>query len=99
MYNFIRKIENLDKLKKLRYLNLEGNLVDKIENLENLNITTLRLPKNHLKSIESIRGLIDCPSLEIIDLKNNEIPNEDDIFGVFSVMPNLKTLYLNFNPC
>eukprot|EP00039_Didymoeca_costata_P028835 m.22256 g.22256 ORF g.22256 m.22256 type:complete len:423 (-) comp7381_c0_seq1:4322-5590(-) len=90
--NCIRVIENIEKLTLLDTLNLSNNSVSKIEGLEfNTALTTLNLAHNHISDIESLRGLLDCPSIRIVDLSNNTIA-DPDVLTVFEQMPELRVL-------
>lgn len=56
--NLISKIENLNKLKKLQYLNLAINNIEKIENLERCeSLEKLDLTLNFIGDLESITNL------------------------------------------
>lgn len=52
---------------------------------------------NVLTDSASIAALLDCPSLQTVDLQNNKI-EDPSIVDVFAMMPNLKCLYLKGNP-
>ena len=60
--NIIEKLENLDKLKELEYLNLAVNSIQVIENLENCeSLNKLDLTMNFI-DIESLKQSCDCLS-------------------------------------
>ena len=60
--NIIEKLENLDKLKELEYLNLAVNSVSKIENLEKCeSLNKLDLTMNFV-DIENLKESCDCLS-------------------------------------
>ena len=73
--NIIEKLENLDKLKELEYLNLAVNSIQKIENLEKCDsLNKLDLTMNFV-DIENLKESCDClskvPSLREIYLTGN----------------------------
>ena len=73
--NIIEKLENLDKLKELEYLNLAVNSISKIENLEKCeSLNKLDLTMNFV-DIEDLKSSCDClskvPSLREIYLTGN----------------------------
>ena len=73
--NIIEKLENLDKLKELEYLNLAVNSIQKIENLEKCeSLNKLDLTMNFV-DIENLKESCDClskvPSLREIYLTGN----------------------------
>ena len=73
--NIIEKLENLDKLKELEYLNLAVNSISKIENLEKCeSLNKLDLTMNFV-DIEDLKLSCDClskvPSLREIYLTGN----------------------------
>lgn len=92
----------------LRTLNLSENNIFKIEGLENcVQLISLYIKKNKIgvKSNddtrsgsevcqESLAGLLECPSLESIELSDNYIEEPECIEEIFMKMPNLKVLYL-----
>ena len=73
--NIIEKLENLDKLKELEYLNLAVNSIQTIENLEKCeSLNKLDLTMNFV-DIENLKDSCDClskvPSLREIYLTGN----------------------------
>lgn len=57
-YNLISKIENLNKLKKLEYLNLALNNIEVIENLEGLeSLKKLDLMVNFIGDLQGVNKL------------------------------------------
>ncbi|XP_036904463.1 protein tilB homolog isoform X2 [Sturnira hondurensis] len=55
--NLIAKIENVSKLKKLEYLNLALNNIEKIENLEGCEEAKLDLTVNFIGELSSVKSL------------------------------------------
>lgn len=95
--NSITKIEGLDHMKELVSLNLSQNSIERIENLGGLDkLSTLLLPKNCLKDVDAVRGVLECPSLSVLDIQNNKIDDES-ILDVLEQMPNLKVVYFKGN--
>ena len=73
--NIIEKLENLDKLKELEYLNLAVNSISKIENLEHCeSLNKLDLTMNFV-DIEDLKTSVEClskvPKLKEIYLTGN----------------------------
>lgn len=60
-------------------------------------LSTLNLAHNSLKTIESLKKLIECKRVSVLDLSNNRI---DDILFVkiLAQMPELRVLVLLGNP-
>ena len=98
--NMIKEIngQNLNDLVNLDTLNLENNYISKIleNDLSNLiKLNTLNISYNKLSEIENLKGLIKCPSLCVLDLRNNNITiNDQFIDDILSKLPNLRVLYL-----
>ncbi len=75
--NKIKKIENLDKLVKLRCLALQANRIVKIENLEKLvNLEELYISEN---GIEKIENLEENKGLTTLDLAKNRLSSIDNV--------------------
>ncbi|XP_046845174.1 centriolin-like isoform X2 [Xenia sp. Carnegie-2017] len=67
----IKFIENLEKLKRLKILNLSHNMIEKIQKLESLvELRELNLSNNLIKNIEGLDSLV---VLEVLDLSCNGI--------------------------
>jgi len=79
-------------------LNLEKNEISRIEadDLGHLQaLSTLHLAQNRLSNVEHLEGLLKCPSLCCLDLRNNGLSvTEHFIDRILSQMPNLRVLYL-----
>ncbi|KAJ3320358.1 hypothetical protein HDV06_005389 [Boothiomyces sp. JEL0866] len=96
--NCIETIENLDTLDKLDTLNVGNNLIKKIQGLENLKyLKTLQIQNNFLINYDDLAGLLDCPSITVLDLSNNKI-EDPEIVSILEKMPNLAVLNLMGNP-
>ncbi|CAG9481748.1 protein phosphatases PP1 regulatory subunit sds22, putative [Plasmodium vivax] len=90
-YARIRKIENVEKCKNLKTLQLISNCIEKIENLENnLALENLELYENSIKKIENVCMLTN---LKILDLSFNKIRTIENI----DTLVNLEELYLSSN--
>ena len=78
-------------------LNLEKNEISRIEpddlcHLKALN--TLHLAQNRLSKLENLSGLLKCPSLCCLDLRNNGLAITGDFIDeVLAKLPNLRVLY------
>jgi len=98
--NMINEIngQNLNNLVNLDTLNLENNYISNISenDLSNLNkLNTLNLSHNKLHQIENLCGLLKCPSLCVLDLRNNNMTITDEFIDeILAKLPNLKVLYL-----
>jgi len=97
--NLIKSINGaraFSDLTRLDTLNLEKNYICKIEsadlaNLEQLN--TLNVAHNRL-SEHSMPGLLQCPSICVLDLRNNDLKIDMHfIEEVLAKLPNLRVLY------
>eukprot|EP00397_Hematodinium_sp_SG-2012_P028300 GEMP01029786.1.p1 GENE.GEMP01029786.1~~GEMP01029786.1.p1 ORF type:complete len:407 (+),score=72.46 GEMP01029786.1:46-1266(+) len=87
----IKKLENLEKCKKLRKLELIANCIEKIENLdENLALEHLELYQNLVKKMENISHLVN---LRTLDLSFNKIRK----INCLQNLHNLERLYLSAN--
>ncbi|PAA67654.1 hypothetical protein BOX15_Mlig005143g2 [Macrostomum lignano] len=97
--NLVERIENLDSMVNLDTIDLSHNSLERIENLSNLTkLTKVILAHNKISSIEDLKGLLDCPSLTVVDLQHNKIEDAQVIDEIFVKMPNLRVLYLQGNP-
>ena len=99
--NIFDKIENVNHLKELHYLNLNDNYITTIENLNDMpNLGTLQIKKNRIgkNGISDVIGLLDVPSISVLDISDNAIDDPETIDQVFVKMPNLAVLYLKGNP-
>lgn len=97
--NSISKIENLNRMPRLTNLNLSENFISKIENLSLLkNLQTLNLSKNTIQTVDDIRHLVDCTSIQILDLSSNRIKDPNILEEVIFHMKQLKYLKLDGNP-
>jgi hypothetical protein len=97
--NLIERIEGLDAMPELDTLNLSKNSIEKIEGLAKLPVLkTLLLGHNCIEKVENLEGLLECPSIQVLNLEGNRIADES-IVDVLQRMPNLKCLYLKGNDC
>ncbi|KAJ4456211.1 putative outer arm dynein light chain 1 [Paratrimastix pyriformis] len=98
--NAIDKIENLN-FPEMDTINLTNNQIRTIENLRPMAMLhTLTLVNNNIESAEACRGLLDAPSIGVLDLSNNRIPVEDAqaLLDILAQMPALAVLRLVGNP-
>ena len=97
--NLIETIEGLDAMPELDTLNLSKNSIERVENLGSLRaLKTLLLGHNCIEKVENLEGLLECPSIEVLNLEGNRIEDES-IVDLLVKMPNLKCLYLKGNDC
>lgn len=92
--NLIAKIENLNKLKNLVYLNLALNNIEVIENLERCeSLRKLDLTLNFIGDIVSVETLIGNYSLESLYLTGNPCTDYDNYKNfVIGTLPQLTSL-------
>lgn len=92
--NLIAKIENLNKLKHLTYLNLALNNIEIIENLERLeSLEKLDLTLNFIGKITSVENLVDNYNLENLYLIGNPCTDYDNYKDfVIGALPQLTHL-------
>lgn len=87
----IKRLENLEKCKKLRKLELIANCIEKIENLdENLALEHLEIYQSLIKKIDNIEHLVN---LRVLDLSFNRIRK----INCLLTLTNLEKLYLSAN--
>lgn len=99
--NLFEKIENINHLKELHYLNLNDNYIVTIENLSDMpELGTLQIKKNRIgkNGLSDLMGLLEVPSLSVLDISDNLIDDESVVDEVLVKMPNLAVLYLKGNP-
>jgi hypothetical protein len=79
-------------------LDLSENRITIVEGLEGLtSLHTINLAKNALTDAPSITGLLACPSLTNLDLKDNEL-NGEDLLAILGSLPNLVAVSSEGNP-
>lgn len=95
--NCIEAIENIGTLTKLDTLNLSNNGLSHISGLQtNSVLSTLIVTHNRISTIDGIRGLLDCPSLRVVDLSHNSL-DDPECLEVFAQMKDLHVLNLMGN--
>ena len=97
--NLVRTIEGLDNLSELRSINLTRNLIYKIEGLQGCTkLETLLIASNRVgqddeeSNIDALKGLLECPSITNLDIKDNYISDPAVLPEIFKKMPNLTLL-------
>lgn len=96
--NVIEKIQGLDELENLETLVLSSNYIKKIEGLSKLTkLHTLELDHNYISNASDLRGLLECPSISVLNLSDNKLETEE-FMSVVTQMPNLHLLKLGGNP-
>ncbi|XP_050670149.1 protein tilB [Leptidea sinapis] len=92
--NLIAKIENLNKLKFLKYLNLALNNIEVIENLERCeSLQKLDLTLNFIGEIVSVESLTDNYNLENLYLTGNPCTDYENYRDfVIGTLPQLTSL-------
>eukprot|EP00519_Triparma_laevis_P008402 CAMPEP_0182513346 /NCGR_PEP_ID=MMETSP1321-20130603/33854_1 /TAXON_ID=91990 /ORGANISM="Bolidomonas sp., Strain RCC1657" /LENGTH=680 /DNA_ID=CAMNT_0024720347 /DNA_START=48 /DNA_END=2090 /DNA_ORIENTATION=+ len=97
--NLIAKIEGVACLTNLVQIDLSENRIRMLSGLQTLtNLHTLNLGKNFLETTESVRHLVDCPTLTNIDMNNNELKEEGIIDEVLAKLPKLTASNFDGNP-
>ena len=88
-------MEGLEELTELQDLHLAENQISMVEGLGTLvKLRSIFLGANEFNSVDSVAGLVDCPAMASIDLRDNKLDAEDGYLELFSKMPNLSNLYL-----
>lgn len=98
--NVIEKMEGLDFCTRLRTLNLSNCCIRKIEGLRTLEVLdSLYLKQNRIgkDGLDDVIGLLECPSLQCVELHSNCIDEPAIVEEVFLKMPVLKVIYLHNN--
>ncbi|KAJ3213041.1 Leucine-rich repeat-containing protein 9 [Clydaea vesicula] len=93
--NLISKISDLGlgRIPNLRYLNLNGNKITKLDGLEHLtSLISLVLDKNHIKSAEP-SSFLSLVNLRDLHLRENRIKT----LCHFDCLPNLQKIFLQGN--
>ena len=102
--NIIEEIEGLDTLKDLRQLNVNENMLKTVsglagcEMLDTIYLKRNRIGKDERGDVESIKGLLERPTLTCVDLQDNYLSDPAIFEEVLYKMPNLAVLYLQNNP-
>ncbi len=55
------------------------------------------MKKNNVTTAEDVKGILECPTISVLDLSDNHIEDEK-VLSVLEGLPNLKVLYLKGNP-
>jgi dynein assembly factor 1 len=96
--NVIERIEGLDELENLETLVLSSNYIKKIENLGHLTkLHTLEIDHNYISEASNLAGLLEAPSLGVLNLSFNKLETEDFI-PIISRLDHLNLLKLEGNP-
>jgi dynein assembly factor 1 len=67
-------------------------MVKRVQGLEKLHkLSTLQLQHNFLSDYESLSGLLDCPSITVLDLAHNKI-DDPRIVDILEQMPHLVSI-------
>ena len=100
--NMIAKMEGLDNLNELRQLNLNENIISKIEGLAGCDeLDTLYMKGNRLGrneeggDVEALRGLLDRPTLNCVDIQENDIRDPAIVEEILYKMPKIAVLYVS----
>jgi hypothetical protein len=60
-------------------------------------LTTLTITHNRLRTADDIRGLLDCPSIRVVDMSHNKL-EEPEAMEVFHAMEGIRVIMLVGNP-
>ncbi|OHT14903.1 hypothetical protein TRFO_14698 [Tritrichomonas foetus] len=98
--NLIENIEGVDELVSLETLILSHNYIESVSGLDKcVKLNTIELDHNHIRSVQQLNGLLECPSLEVVNISHNKINDKaDDIIAFFEQLKNLKVLRMEGNP-
>ncbi|XP_066199056.1 leucine-rich repeat-containing protein 49 isoform X2 [Saccopteryx leptura] len=76
-HNFITRIQNISKLRRLIFLDLYDNQIEEISGLSTLrSLRVLLLGKNRIKKISNLENL---KSLDVLDLHGNQITKIENV--------------------
>lgn len=84
--NIISKVEGLSKLEKLDSLQLKRNRIGRAINNSNQELETTQ--------VEDLQGLLECPSICVLDISDNYIDDPNVLTEIFYKMPKLAVFYL-----
>jgi len=87
----------LEELSELVNINFSDNYIEKIENLsKNNKIQTLLLKRNRIgmNGISDLEGILEVPSISVLDIQENRIDDENILPEILEKMPNLAVLYM-----
>lgn len=88
--NCITAISHLDNTPNLDTLNVSSNPLASLEGLEPCqHLQTLIATHCKLSSMESVAPLLQCPSIQTLDLAANEL-KDPEVLSIFKNMPNLR---------
>lgn len=68
------------------------------EALDTVYLKRNRFGRDERGDVESLKGLLECPTLACVDLSENDLSDPAILEEVFYKMPNLRVLYLQGNP-
>ena len=95
-FNWIAKIEHLDRLKHLRELNLAENNIRKLENLDSLvNLQKLNLSGNNIAHLSS--GLSNLTQLSVLRIARNKLAVLSEV-DKLALLSNLSSISVHGNP-
>jgi protein phosphatase 1 regulatory subunit 7 len=94
--NRITKLEGLEELTDLEELYIAENGIEKLEGLDNnLKLNTIDITSNKIATLENLSHL---KNLEEFWASRNEISNFNNIEKELGKLPQLHTVYFEFNP-
>lgn len=92
-------MEGIENLKVLSILNLNDNIIEKVTGVEESpKLSTLYLKRNKLGrnkdgNLDTLKGLLDCPSITCLDISENYLTDPEILPQILEKMPNLAVLY------
>lgn len=96
--NLIKRIDGLECLVNLTILDLSYNHITTLENLSCCpNLQTLNVSHNAIATMSSIEHLMECQSLNNLDITNNRLETDDRFFDIMAGIPKLVALSCNGN--
>ena len=97
--NLITEITGLETLTNLSTLILSHNYIEKIQGLSTLTkLETLEIDHNSVKTPELLSGILECPSIKILNITFNHLEDGEGVLDVLAKMPNLRVLRMTSNP-
>ena len=99
--NCIESLSGIEGNVNLSTLNVSNNQLREIDGaairpLERLE--TLMAAHNRFKTTDSVRGLLERPTITVLDLQHCAMEEPEAVTDVIMKLPNLKVLYLMGNP-
>ncbi|KAJ3452102.1 nischarin related [Anaeramoeba flamelloides] len=89
--------EELSNLEKIKVLDLSNAELEQIDLTQFKNLKRLLLRNNNFRSLSNIEGLLQLDKLEVLDLRDNKLPDPDSIASLLKKLPLLTSFGINNN--